>query len=200
MKPIVALVGRPNVGKSTLFNRLTRSRDALVDDLPGVTRDRNYGDAEWDDIPFTVVDTGGFSGQVDDSFADAIREQVFQAIEDADAVIMIMDGKHGLSPFDAMSSIICAMPPNPFFMPSTRSMVRTRKMPWWTFIVLGWKRFIRCPPNIAMVSAIYWMPWWQPSPQPRKRPATRSSLRWWGGPMSESPPSSIDCSGSRVIW
>ena len=100
MKPIVALVGRPNVGKSTLFNRLTRSRDALVDDFPGVTRDRNFGDAEWEGLPFTVVDTGGFSGQLDDRFADAIRQQVFQAIEDADAVIMIMDGKHGLSPFD----------------------------------------------------------------------------------------------------
>lgn len=100
MKPIVALVGRPNVGKSTLFNRLTRTRDALVDDFPGVTRDRNYGDAQWDGIPFTVVDTGGFSGQPDDGFADAIRRQVFLAIEDADAVIMLMDGKHGLSPFD----------------------------------------------------------------------------------------------------
>ena len=100
MKPIVALVGRPNVGKSTLFNRLTRSRDALVDDLPGVTRDRNYGEAEWEGIPFTVVDTGGFSGQIDDRFADAIRQQVFLAIEDADAVVMLMDGKHGLSPFD----------------------------------------------------------------------------------------------------
>jgi GTPase len=100
MKPIVALVGRPNVGKSTLFNRLTRSRDALVDDLPGVTRDRNYGEAEWDGLLFTVVDTGGFSGQIDDHFADAIRQQVFLAIEDADAVVMLMDGKHGLSPFD----------------------------------------------------------------------------------------------------
>jgi GTP-binding protein len=100
MKPIVALVGRPNVGKSTLFNRLTRSRDALVDDFPGVTRDRNYGDAEWEGIAFTVVDTGGFSGQVDDRFADAIRQQVFLAIEDADAVVMLLDGKYGLSPFD----------------------------------------------------------------------------------------------------
>jgi len=100
MKPIVALVGRPNVGKSTLFNRLTRTRDALVDDFPGVTRDRNYGEAEWEGIPFTVVDTGGFSGQVDDRFADAIRQQVFLAIEDADVVVMLMDGKHGLSPFD----------------------------------------------------------------------------------------------------
>jgi len=100
MKPIVALVGRPNVGKSTLFNRLTRSRDALVDDLPGVTRDRNYGDAEWEGVPFTVVDTGGFSGQTDERFADAIRKQVYLAIDDADAVVMLMDGKHGLSPFD----------------------------------------------------------------------------------------------------
>jgi len=100
MKPIVALVGRPNVGKSTLFNRLTRSRDALVDDFPGVTRDRHYGDAEWNDVPFTVVDTGGFSGQPEDTFAHAIRRQVFYAIEDADAVILLMDGKFGLSPYD----------------------------------------------------------------------------------------------------
>ena len=100
MKPIVALVGRPNVGKSTLFNRLTRSRDALVDDVPGVTRDRHYGDAEWSGVVFSVVDTGGFAGQPEDTFADAIRRQVFQAIEDADAVVMLMDGKHGLSPFD----------------------------------------------------------------------------------------------------
>jgi GTP-binding protein len=100
MKPIVALVGRPNVGKSTFFNRLTRSRDALVDDFPGVTRDRNYGEAEWDEIPFTVVDTGGFSGQQDDRFSDAILQQVFLAIEDADVVLMLLDGKHGISPFD----------------------------------------------------------------------------------------------------
>ena len=79
MKPIVALVGRPNVGKSTLFNRLTRSREALVDDFPGVTRDRHYGDAEWAGVRFTVVDTGGFSGQPEDSLADAVRRQVFQA-------------------------------------------------------------------------------------------------------------------------
>jgi GTP-binding protein len=101
MKPIIAIVGRPNVGKSTLFNRITRSRNAIVDDLPGVTRDRNFGDARWDDKAFTLVDTGGFAEGDDDAFAPHIRHQVEQAIMDADAIILILDGKGGISPFDA---------------------------------------------------------------------------------------------------
>jgi GTP-binding protein len=98
MKPIVAIVGRPNVGKSTLFNRITRSKDALVDNFPGVTRDCNYRDASWNDLEFTLVDTGGFAGG--DELADAIRFQVHQAMEDADVIILLLDGKEGLSPFD----------------------------------------------------------------------------------------------------
>jgi GTP-binding protein len=101
MKPIIAIVGRPNVGKSTLFNRITRSRDAIVDDLPGVTRDRNFGDARWNDKLFTLVDTGGFAEGDDDAFAPHIRQQVFQAIDEADAVVLVLDGKGGSSPFDA---------------------------------------------------------------------------------------------------
>ncbi|BBO85676.1 GTPase Der [Desulfosarcina ovata subsp. sediminis] len=100
MKPIVAIVGRPNVGKSTLFNRITRSRDAIVDDLPGVTRDRNFGDARWNDKAFTLVDTGGFAEGDVDAFAPHIRLQVEQAIKDADAVVLVLDGKGGSSPFD----------------------------------------------------------------------------------------------------
>jgi len=100
MKPIVAIVGRPNVGKSTLFNRMTRSRKALVDDLPGVTRDRIYGDAKWDDVSFTVVDTGGFSDFESEAFASLIRYQVGQAIEEADAIIMLFDGRQGVTPVD----------------------------------------------------------------------------------------------------
>ena len=100
MKPIVAIVGRPNVGKSTFFNRVTRTRDALVDDLPGVTRDRHYGDAEWDGVEFTLVDTGGFQREDEDDFADEIRFQILQAIEDADVIILLLDGKGGISPFD----------------------------------------------------------------------------------------------------
>ena len=98
MKPIIAIVGRPNVGKSTLFNRITRTRDALVDDFPGVTRDRHYGDAGWNDVEFTLVDTGGFTEGHD--FAEEIRFQVHQAIADADVILLLLDGKEGVSPFD----------------------------------------------------------------------------------------------------
>jgi GTPase len=100
MKPVVAIIGRPNVGKSTLFNRITRRRDAIVDDLPGVTRDRHYGDAHWDEHAFIVVDTGGFVTGDDDLFAAHIRLQVEQTLNEADAVVLVLDGKHGLSPFD----------------------------------------------------------------------------------------------------
>jgi GTP-binding protein len=99
MKPIVAIVGRPNVGKSTLFNRITRTKDALVDDFPGVTRDRHYGDGNWNDIEFTLVDTGGFTEG--DEFADEIRFQIHQAIADADVILLMLDGKAGVSPFDS---------------------------------------------------------------------------------------------------
>jgi GTP-binding protein len=100
MKAIVAVVGRPNVGKSTFFNRITKSRSALVDDRPGVTRDRLFGEVHWDDTIFTVVDTGGFISDDSDPFAGHIRLQIQQAIEEADAVIMLLDGKYGPSPYD----------------------------------------------------------------------------------------------------
>jgi len=98
MTPIVAILGRPNVGKSTLFNRLTRTRDALVDDTPGVTRDRHYGRASWNEVGFMVVDTGGFAD--DDEFSKEIRFQISQAVEEADVVLLVLDGKAGLSPYD----------------------------------------------------------------------------------------------------
>ena len=98
MNPIVAILGRPNVGKSTLFNRLTRTQDALVDDLPGVTRDRHYGSARWNGIDFTVVDTGGFADV--DEFSDEVRFQIHQAMNEADVIVFVLDGKGGLSPFD----------------------------------------------------------------------------------------------------
>ena len=98
MKPVIALVGRPNVGKSTLFNRLTRSRDALVADLPGLTRDRKYGSGKVGEKPYIVVDTGGLSGEegVDEVMAD----QVYQAISEASMVMFVVDARDGLTPGD----------------------------------------------------------------------------------------------------
>jgi len=100
MKPIVAIIGRPNVGKSTFFNRVTRTRNALVDNFPGVTRDRHYGDASWNGVEFSLVDTGGFQSEDEDDFSNDIRVQILQAVDDSDAVILLLDGKAGISPFD----------------------------------------------------------------------------------------------------
>lgn len=99
MLPVVALVGRPNVGKSTLFNRLTRSRDALVADYPGLTRDRQYGQAEVEEHPFIVIDTGGING--DEQGIDIkMAEQSLMAVEEADAVLFLVDARDGLTAAD----------------------------------------------------------------------------------------------------
>lgn len=99
MLPVVAIVGRPNVGKSTLFNRLTRSRDALVADAPGLTRDRKYGTASADDRPYLVVDTGGL-GDGEDPLSEQITRQSLQAAREADAVVLLVDGRQGLNAAD----------------------------------------------------------------------------------------------------
>jgi GTP-binding protein len=98
--PVLALVGRPNVGKSTLFNRLARQRKAIVDDLPGVTRDRNYGAAEWHGREFLVIDTGGFEPDAGTPLKKQVQEQTRLAIEEADAILFLFDGKNGLHPLD----------------------------------------------------------------------------------------------------
>jgi len=100
MKPVVAIVGPPNAGKSTLFNRLTKTRSALVDDFPGVTRDRHYAAASWNDVDFDIVDTGGFFAADKDAFAQKTHDQIRQAIADADALILLFDGANGISAFD----------------------------------------------------------------------------------------------------
>jgi len=116
-KPVVALVGRPNVGKSTLFNRLTGTRRAIVEDLPGTTRDRIYGDSDWNGVGFTVIDTGGLEAQstaeyrtqipgadplARDSalFVTEVQNQAQIAIEEADVVVFVVDGKDGLTAAD----------------------------------------------------------------------------------------------------
>ncbi len=100
MIPTIVLVGRPNVGKSTLFNRLTKSRDALVADFPGLTRDRHYGRGLGASQPYLVVDTGGFEPNTDDGILKEMAKQTLQAIDEADAVIFLVDGRQGATPQD----------------------------------------------------------------------------------------------------
>jgi GTP-binding protein len=100
-QPIVAIVGRPNVGKSTLFNRIIGERHAIVDDAPGVTRDRHYATTDWAGTSFSVVDTGGFVPASDDAIEAAIREQAEIAIEEADLVLFVVDALSGLLPIDS---------------------------------------------------------------------------------------------------
>ncbi len=100
VKPVIAIVGRPNVGKSTLFNRIVGKQKAIVIDEPGATRDRNYMDCVWDNKAFTLIDTGGFEPAAEEIILVQMREQTNLAIEEADVIIFLMDGKDGLTPSD----------------------------------------------------------------------------------------------------
>lgn len=101
MTAVIALVGRPNVGKSTFFNRLTRTREALVADLPGLTRDRHYGTAQFEGRQYLVVDTGGFEPEEREGLVAAMAAQTRLAITEADAICFLVDAKEGLSTQDA---------------------------------------------------------------------------------------------------
>ncbi len=100
MKPTIVLVGRPNVGKSTLFNRLTRTRDAIVADIPGLTRDRHYGQGRLGNKPYLVVDTGGFEPVAKNGIFHEMAKQTLQAVDEADIVIFVVDGRNGMSAHD----------------------------------------------------------------------------------------------------
>jgi GTPase len=100
MSKIIAIVGRPNVGKSTLFNRLTDSREAIVDEVSGVTRDRNYGVSFWNGVDFSVIDTGGYVQNSDDIFEEEINKQVLLAIEEADIILFMVDVTSGIHELD----------------------------------------------------------------------------------------------------
>lgn len=116
MKPTIALVGRPNVGKSTLFNRLTRSKDALVHDIAGLTRDRHYGHGRLGNKPYLVVDTGGFEPIVDSGILHEMAKQTLQAIDEADAVIFLTDARTGLTPQDKIIADKLRQSPRPVYL------------------------------------------------------------------------------------
>ncbi|MEG2069937.1 MAG: GTPase, partial [Bacteroidales bacterium] len=116
MGNILSLVGRPNVGKSTLFNRLTQTREAIVDSISGVTRDRNYGKADWCGYEFSVIDTGGYVVGSDDIFESEIRKQAALAIEESDVIAFLVDGREGLTPLDEEVASILRRSKKPYYL------------------------------------------------------------------------------------
>lgn len=128
MANIVAIVGRPNVGKSTFFNRLIEKREAIMDNMPGVTRDRHYGYAEWCGKYFTVIDTGGYVTGSEDKFESQIRKQVKLAIDESSAIIFMVDTRDGLTGFDKEFANILRTSKKPIFVVANKTDTPDKSM------------------------------------------------------------------------
>ncbi len=135
--PLVAIVGRPNVGKSTLFNRLTEVRQAIVHDEPGVTRDRIYGDVEWTGRHFAVVDTGGFVPNSAEAYESAVREQVHIAMDEADAILFVVDVVTGPTDLDDALAAILRKADKPVFVVANKADNDERRWQAGVFYGLG---------------------------------------------------------------
>lgn len=135
--PVVAIVGRPNVGKSTFFNRLIRQRKAVVDNTPGVTRDRNFSQAVWDDIPFLLVDTGGIDLTETEGVVGHVQEQTRLAIDEADSVIFLFDGREGLNPVDADAVDLLRRSKKPVFFAANKIEGEKQELAVSEFFSLG---------------------------------------------------------------
>src|SRR5688572_20157074 len=133
----VAIVGRPNVGKSTFFNRLLEQRKAIVDDISGVTRDRQYGVADWNGKTFNVVDTGGFVAGSEDIFEKEIAKQVLVAVEEADAIIFMTDAATGLTDLDDSLANLLRRSPKPVFLTVNKVDTNERLLDATEFYSLG---------------------------------------------------------------
>ena len=121
MGNLVAIVGRPNVGKSTLFNRLTKTRQAIVNETAGTTRDRQYGKSEWLGREFSVVDTGGWVVNSDDIFEEEIRKQVLLAVEEADVILFVVDVMNGVTDLDMQVAAILRRAKSPVIMVANKT-------------------------------------------------------------------------------
>ncbi len=135
--PVLAIVGRPNVGKSTLFNRLTREKKAIVDDLPGVTRDRNYAQVEWYGKRFLLIDTGGFEPDPETALKKQIQEQSRLAIEEADVILFLFDGKAGFNPLDRDAVKLLRQVKKPVFFAVNKIDSQPKESHLYEFYALG---------------------------------------------------------------
>lgn len=147
MSNILSLVGRPNVGKSTLFNRLTQTKEAIVDSVSGVTRDRNYGKADWCGYEFSVIDTGGYVVGSDDIFESEIRKQAALAIDESDVIVLLVDGREGLTPLDEEVAQILRRSKKPFYLAVNKIDSPSNFLDYTEFYALGFE-------NIYPISAV----------------------------------------------
>ena len=138
--PLVAIVGRPNVGKSTLFNRLSRARRAIVDNQPGVTRDRNYNQVAWRRHRFTLVDTGGLEPDERDGLKGRILQQTLTAVEEADVIVFLLDGRTGPTPLDTAAAELLRQAPKPVFYAVNKLDTGPRESDLYDFYRLGVER------------------------------------------------------------
>jgi GTP-binding protein len=136
--PIVAIVGRPNVGKSTLFNRIVGGRTAIVEDRARTTRDRLYGDAEWNGRRFIVVDTGGLELDPDDPIEMRVQEQARLAISQADAIVFVVDAATGMTPADLEAATILRRATAPVIVAVNKADNEKRELEGAEFHSLGW--------------------------------------------------------------
>ncbi|MDX1618719.1 MAG: ribosome biogenesis GTPase Der [Balneolaceae bacterium] len=137
MLPVVSIVGRPNVGKSTLFNRLVGARKAIVDDEYGVTRDRHYGESDWNNREFTVIDTGGYLPDESDSIARGVREQVHIAIDESDLILFVVDVEAGITSLDQAVAGILRRQEKPVIVVANKADNEERKLNASEFYALG---------------------------------------------------------------
>jgi len=140
MSYTVAITGRPNVGKSTFFNRMLEERKSIVDDISGVTRDRQYGVAEWNGKAFNVIDTGGFVADSDDIFEREIRKQVYTAIEESNAIIFMVDVTTGITNLDQDMAELLRRSPKPVYLVVNKVDNHTRQLEAAEFYSLGFER------------------------------------------------------------
>ena len=147
MSNILSLVGRPNVGKSTLFNRLTQTKEAIVDSVSGVTRDRNYGKADWCGYEFSVIDTGGYVVGSDDIFESEIRKQASLAIDESDVIVLLVDGREGLTPLDEEVAMMLRKSKKPFYLAVNKIDSPSNFLDYTEFYALGFE-------NIYPISAV----------------------------------------------
>ncbi len=139
MLPVVSIVGRPNVGKSTIFNRLIGSRKAIVDDQYGVTRDRHYGESHWNGREFTVIDTGGYQPDATDVMVEGIREQVHIALEESDVILFVVDTEAGITSLDTSVANLLRQQEKPVLLVANKADNEERAMNASEFYTLGFE-------------------------------------------------------------